>query len=342
MTGVLVQRGLDLQHDRLSAPYRARLEQAGGEFWSWVQKRLAEPGLVLSSAKTANDALTLYLQHLYNIGAPIWRGVHAVLWVQTKARELRGQLRPAWDSVLTWRLSAPVRSRTPMPLAILQALVRYAGIAATVLDVGRSPIWWAFATCVQTAFFGLLRPKELYNMTRKCIRVPANNLFKTDLVVLTVLEPKNRAHMGRLQVRMVRDATAVRWITWTCAPMNGDERLWPFSAAVYKNCLLRGLSYLQLDELRLTPASGRAGGATHLLEQGVPVNVIKFAGGWASEKTLSAYLQEAESASLLLQIVPAAAIRLKEFLRVFEYASEPPPLPLAEVLWRWIRGGSSK
>ena len=43
-------------------------------------------------------------------------------------------------------------------------------------------------------------------------------------------------------------------------------------------------------------------GTTLLVEQGVPVANILFAGCWASEKALSSYLQEAEAASTLLQV----------------------------------------
>ena len=60
-----------------------------------------------------------------------------------------------------------------------------------------------------------------------------------------------------------------------------------------------------------TPASLRAGGATHLLETGVPISNIRFAGCWASEKAMSVYLQEAEAASTLLSMSGSSVDRLE-------------------------------
>ena len=50
------------------------------------------------------------------------------------------------------------------------------------------------------------------------------------------------------------------------------------------------------DSGSITPASLRAGGATDILENNVPVANIKYAGRWASERSMAAYLQEAEAA----------------------------------------------
>ena len=77
-----------------------------------------------------NNFFENYLQMLYSSGLPLWRGTHTVLAVQTIFRVLRGKLRVARDSIMTWRLLPPVRSRVPLPAALLEGLCRYCILAA--------------------------------------------------------------------------------------------------------------------------------------------------------------------------------------------------------------------
>ena len=84
------------------------------------------------------------------------------------------------------------------------------------------------------------------------------------------------------------------------------------------------LGFFGLSGLGFCCASFHAGGATGLLESGVPISQIKFSGCWASEKAMSAYLQEAESAATLLSIPDHAARRLEKFLRELSFAASPP------------------
>ena len=49
------------------------------------------------------------------------------------------------------------------------------------------------------------------------------------VAVCTVLDPKNRAFMGRLQVRMVKDQATVDWLLWYTAGMIPCQYLWPYS-----------------------------------------------------------------------------------------------------------------
>ena len=77
------------------------------------------------------------------------------------------------------------------------------------------------------------------------------------------------------------------------------------------------MRFYGIDQLGFTLSSFRAGGATGMLEDGVPVAVIKYSGGWSADKSLASYLQEAESALALLRISDVAAARLKLALREF-------------------------
>ena len=200
-----------MQTDRLSVAYRRRLIVAGDKFLDWLSVRGRAPPEVLSSAAAANEALISFIQSCYDNGEALWVPTHAVLAMQTFVRPLKGRLRPAWDSISSWKLMLPVRSRTPVPRVVLEALRIFAVLAAVELDRPRAQLWWRFASVIGCGFWGLLRPKELFGLKRRHARVPGPlSLVADDVAVLTVLDPKNRASMGRLQVRAVRDCCTIR------------------------------------------------------------------------------------------------------------------------------------
>ena len=315
-----VQAG-DLQVDRLSAPYRKRLVLAGDSFAEWLVARGQCPSAVLSSSKSAIDALMAFVQHCYETGGALWLATHAVLAVQTSNRSLHGRLRPAWDSIQAWKLQTPVHSRVPMPRIILEALRIFAVLAAVELDRGQSQAWWRFAALLGAGFWGLLRPKELKGLFRKHVRVPGP-------ASLTIVDPQNRAYMGRLQARTVRDGFSVRWLQWLVADCSSETALWGRGSDLFGKLLGTALAALGLQNLGITPASLRAGGATHLLETGVPVANLRFQGAWASERSMSSYLQEAEAAATMLDMSVASSQTVRWILLRYSRCREPPSIAL--------------
>jgi len=87
-----------------------------------------------------------YIQTLFDRGRPLVLAKETVLAVQTLFRHLKGRLRPAWDSISSWRLREPVRSRVPMRIEFLIGLCRYGCLAAARLDQGRALLWLAWVT----------------------------------------------------------------------------------------------------------------------------------------------------------------------------------------------------
>ena len=319
----------NLQDQRLSAGYRARLLEAGSLLVQFCQKQGVPPEAVLSQAKTANFVLVRFVQHLHNSRKPLWLATHAVLAVQNANRAMKGQLRPAWDSISSWRLSVPVRSRIPIDLNILKALFYFAICQALKYDPSRKHIWLAFAVCLRIGFFGLLRPKEWFTLQRLSVKTPSRILLSGSRVaVITVLDAKNRAFMGRLQVRMIRDPSTIAWLTWYISGLAPSDFLWPFSPQTFSSCLANALSFYGIEHLNLTPASLRAGGATWLLEQGASLETIRFAGCWASDKAMSCYLQEAEAASVLLSLSESQQERLECALKSLRFLEQPPTVSL--------------
>lgn len=130
--------------------------------------------------------------------------------------------------------------------------------------------------------------------------------------------------MGGLQARMIKDVATLEWLLWYTAHMVDVQFLWHYSNQCFALCMQTCLKFLGLGSLSLTPASLRAGGATDMLESGVPVQNIKFAGSWASDRSLACYLQEAEAAATLLSLSPSQVSRLERALDSLNFLGSPP------------------
>ena len=139
--------------------------------------------------------------------------------------------------------------------------------------------------------------------------------------------------MGRVQVRLVRDLLrdplCVRWLEWWCKDMLPEQPIWPATRRTWVGMLNTALRFLGLETVNLTPGSLRAGGATFLLEQGIAVSSIQFAGGWALGHSLAAYLQEAEAAATLFDLSAKTARRLAWLVEELTFLASPPGAPRA-------------
>ena len=219
---------INLQADRLSLQYRSRLNQALTRFGFWISKRKMSLSGLAADPERANAFLIDYIQSLFGHGRPFGFAKEAILAMQKVFRHLKGRLRAAWDSVSSWRLRNPVHSRVPMRFGMLLGLCRYGCLAAARLDQGRALLWLAWVTSLQAGFWGLLRPKELFGLHRSCVGLPGRfRVSNENLAVFKALEPKNRAFMGRVQVRLVRDPLCVRWLEWWCTDMLPEQPIWP-------------------------------------------------------------------------------------------------------------------
>jgi len=329
-------KSLDLQRDRLSPAYRSRLDAAGERFRRWCSLQ----GLNLDRPDLGSDdvvaALVAYLQILFNMGVAYWWGLHAVLYAQTEWRHFRGHLAQAWDSVSTWRMHLPVTSRVPLRVELLRALTYAAVVLAFLHDRHRAQFWLGLATTLRMGFYGLLRPKEIFDLFVSDVLVPQPGTHSLlNCCVITIREPKNRSLGGRLQVRMIRDVPTIRWISWRTLDAGKRELFWPYGASQFGRGLRKLLAFTKLGGLGITPSSLRAGGATQLLEAGHSVSHILFAGGWTSEKTLSAYLQLAEAAQTLLRLDPPQALWVQEFVEHLRFLESPPAASFRSLLCPW-------
>ena len=137
-------------------------------------------------------------------------------------------------------------------------------------------------------------------------------------------------------MRAVRDPATIAWLTWLCEWLGDDDPRWGFSPYQFRTCLNDAARFFGIGNFGFGAASLRAGGATFLMERGVPVGQIRFEGSWASERTLGAYLQEAAAAATLIQVSGRQADLIENCFSELNFASWPPPISYADLLRSWI------
>ncbi len=325
----------------MSLAYRHRLDLAVGHFARWLQGRGHALGDLLPDAEAMNRELVGYVQNIYDSGGAEWLGRYAILGVQDLNRDLRLKLRRAWDSMFAWHRLEGTKSRLPFRREVVQAMCYFSVLAALELEPAAAIEWLLFGVVLRTGFAALLRPQEIAALTTAHIKLPSGQkgrVFRSlTFGVIAIEEPKNKAVAARRQVRLVRDPAAVEWLRWACNHLPAGSKLWPFSRDRLAKCLKTALLFFDLQSAGYTLGSLRAGGATHLLETGHPVDSIKFSGGWAAERTLAHYLQEAESASTLLAFSRLAVLRLETALSSLDFLERPPDISPFELVTTWTR-----
>ena len=101
----------NLQSSRPSPRYNARPVHAAQLFAKFCSGSGHDLHAVWILPRDANDALIAYVQFTFDARRPLWLASHAILAMQASNRLLKGQLRPACDSIQTGKLSMPVKSR---------------------------------------------------------------------------------------------------------------------------------------------------------------------------------------------------------------------------------------
>ncbi|OLP88292.1 hypothetical protein AK812_SmicGene30394 [Symbiodinium microadriaticum] len=97
---------------------------------------------------------------------------HGLLAVQHLYPQHRRRLHRAWQSIQAWEDIVEVNVRVPLPLSVLCALV-IAARAHAGCESGREAFLWdRFSVCLELAFFGLLRPGEVFKLRKSDVSLP--------------------------------------------------------------------------------------------------------------------------------------------------------------------------
>ena len=304
-----LQTRTELERHRVSGIYSNQLDDAVGGFVEWAELRKLPVGKAWSKPELMSSILAHYCQHCKDSGQAVWRARAAVLGVQSQCRQLRGRLGRAWDAISAWQAVLPVRNRLPIPKLVVDAmamqLVRRAACFPKIADM-----FWSCAILIRLGLSGMCRPNEIISLLVSDLSFSSRT--GEEPLILAVARPKNRGALGRTQFRMVSDVGASAWLRWFVADMPSWARLWPYSTQQFRKIWDWALEALGLGDFGFTPACLRAGGATAAFRAGLPVSSLKFRGGWASEKSLSCYVQEAMTSLIWNSLDDTSTLRLEK------------------------------
>ena len=241
---------------------------------------------------------------------------HAILFVQILRPRLRKTLQASWSSLKSWEEQEPYSFRPPLPLALLAAMVCKSNLMGMQEDSAEQRrMWFTFTALILVSFFSLLRPGELLSLTAEQVVVPNTLTLGASFAVIRIAKPKNARQMGSQQYVELRHPDAVNWVSWLVnQAKTRSGRLWPLSAAKFRNMFQTVCEKLRVKQARFSPASLRAGGATWLLDSGMDVARIRFLGRWAHLRSLEHYLQVARAQQITLSINPSDSEAIKRFL----------------------------
>lgn len=150
--------------------------------------------------------------------------------------------------------------------------------------------------------------------------------------MIRLRKPKNARQMGQQQFCEVHHPDAINWLAWIVhRRAKKDSALWPSTPSRFRVMFKTVCQKMMIQNMRLSPASLRAGGATWMLDEGFEVSRIRFQGRWTNLRSLEHYLQVARAQQLSLTIPGYVATQLKRLLLKHSYMLSLPEFFSAQV-----------
>eukprot|EP00438_Fugacium_kawagutii_P028079 Skav223928 [mRNA] locus=scaffold2593:382825:387213:+ [translate_table: standard] len=290
-----------LRWNKYSKPYQRRLLEGAETLKQFLHSSGVSGSVLLEGkSKQVDEVLEQFVraQHASGKKSALRQAKHAVLMIQIMRPRLRRSLQSTWEVLKSWEESQPSSFRAPMPLPLLAAMVCSARIRAERSDTtAERQVWFTFSTLLLVGFFGLLRPGELLNISGEDVSLPNSLTMGGSFAVIRIRRPKNARQMGVQQFIELRHADAINWLSWLKVSQGSSQPFWKSTANKFRHMFKQICVSLHIAQLRLSPASLRAGGATSLIDEGWETNRIRFLGRWSHLKSLEHYLQVARIAS---------------------------------------------
>ena len=282
-------------------------------FLAWVGRFLScDPvSLFVSCPILAAMALRAYGNELYSTGGSKHSFRYTLVGAQREIVTLRGNLGPAWELLSRWEAVEPVVHRTPVPEALLKAMV----------TVGWLRGFQRWAGCALLAFYGMARIGEVLVCRREQLVLP-DDLFMATSAVFLRLDSSKTSLRGRPKIQHIRvdDAAAMELLTVAFSGLPLSEKLFPFSPAAFRTRWDRCLRALALDSsVALTPGGLRGGGAVSAYHRGTPVADIQWKLRLKHMATLEHYLQEVAALSALGKVSEDAKTYIRAALQLYPY-----------------------
>ena len=293
---------VNLKRDQFSEAYLSRLEAGLQLLFQWFASLKPCPNVKWNRVNV-NELLCKFVQDMFDVSTPYYLVVHAILAFEKSYPQFHKKLRPTWNSVRTWKLRLDISLRVPIPPQILHAVVLFCITSGLVWDRPSAHIWIPFGIQLWMGFEGLLRPGEMQKVCRKDVSLPSHSAFTfSQCAMILITNPKNRATFGRMQTAIVRQPNLIKWLEWMCVGLPKAARLNPTPLPRLRVLFQSVLEKLHLKKFGLTLASLRAGRATQLYMEGMPLDRIRFEGRWKNMATLEHYIQEAAATTILTSL----------------------------------------
>ena len=325
-----------LRWGKYSFAYRNRLLNGGRALQAFLQSKDMSWDLIEKGRSSQVDGiLESFVRQMHDTDgkSSLLVAKHAVLYVQILRPRLRKTLKSSWSAIRAWEELRPSGYRAPLPLTLLAALLCEARkLGHTAKDTKRGLLWFQFAGLLTIGFFGLLRPSEMYNLCREDVTIPNTMSLGSDFAVVLIRQPKNARQMGPQQFAQVHHPDAINWLTWMIhAGEKSHGTLWPSSPGRFRNIFKVLCSRIGIGNMKLSPASLRAGGATWMLDEQVEIPRIRFYGRWSNLRSLEHYLQVARAQQIALNIRPLAVTSIKKLLQKYSFMLALPEFFAAQI-----------
>jgi len=146
----------------------------------------------------------------------------------------------------------------------------------------------AFAALIALSFHCmLLRTGEALALQFKALELG------DEVGVCSLYSSKSGLRTGSEEAVSIRDPLVLDLLPLTLVECQfRGQRLWPHSSQSFRNRLKAYMRFFRISHLNMKPYSLGRGGATWLLQQGVPLDVILVRGRWKSLGVARLYLED--------------------------------------------------
>lgn len=253
---------------------------AVASFKSWIGPELV--ATVYSSEQAMSTAAEMYVQHLFDNGAPKSHASAMVCGVSYFTPLFSAALKVARKQLVGWSKFEPSKQRPPMP-AVLVYIIAYIWAQRGHLDR---------AVAILLAFDAYLRVSELVSIRLQHISLPKDE--GAEVQGAFALERTKTGENQSVRLRKGATTTLLRALV-THRLREGGDKLFTFTTGHFRKWIKAECTSLGLGDIGFTPHSLRHGGATADFLRGMSVNDIQFRGRWRCFESLRRYLQQCES-----------------------------------------------
>ena len=182
--------------------------------------------------------------------------------------------------------------------------------------------WMRFALMILLGYFGMLRPCEMFGLrVEDCILAAGSGCEQVVFLRLELVKTRTRG--ARRQSARLEEPCAVQFLQKCLKVMAPGEKLWPYSANLFRVRLRQVLQASTGRSDLCVPSSLRAGGATYYFRLwNEDLLRLQWRGRWLHMKASAHYVQELGCVNILQSIRPANRRKMQQLSDLFESACQ--------------------